>query len=171
MLKEEMAKALNEQVNKELYSSYLYLAMAAYCSDKGLGGFANWLEVQAKEELTHAMKIYHYINERGGRSVLKAIDIPPKDFDGVTHIFKETLKHEQFVTSCINELVDLSLKLKDHATNSFLQWFVNEQVEEEANAQEILDQLSLIGDEGRGLFMLNKELGTRVFVDETVEAE
>ena len=171
MLKEEMSKALNVQVNKEIYSAYLYLAMAAYCSDKGFSGFANWLEVQFKEELTHAMKMYHFINERGGRAVLNAIDAPPKDFDGIKHIFTEILKHEQFVTSCIDELVDLSLKLKDHATNSFLQWFVNEQVEEEANVQEILDQLNLIGDEGRGLFMLNKELGTRVFVDETAQTE
>lgn len=161
MLKENMDKALNGQVNAELYSSYLYLSMEAYFEDKGLGGFAHWMRVQAQEELFHAMRIYDHIGERGGRVVLDQIKAPPKEWDSPLAVFEAVYGHEQLVTGLINKLVDLAIEEKDHATNNFLQWFVKEQVEEEATASEIVEKLKL-ASEGNGLFMMDKELGQRV---------
>ena len=158
-----MEVALNEQLNKEIYSAYLYLSMSAYCTHIGLKGVANWFMVQYQEEMMHAMKIYDYINNQGGQVKLMAIDAPPTEFESPLDMFKKTLKHEKFITKCINDLVDLAIKEKDHATNIFLQWFVTEQIEEEANDNDILAKLKLVGKKGDALLMLDKELAARVF--------
>jgi ferritin len=171
MLKERVLKMLNEQINAEQYSAFLYLSMSAWYEDKGLPGFANWMYVQYQEELTHANKIFKYLAERGGRIELKAIDQMPTEFENVISIAEMTLEHEQHVTSLIDKCVDVAIEERDHATQSFLKWFVDEQVEEEANASEILDNLKLIGDRGNGLFMLDKELRQRKFTDETEAAD
>lgn len=173
MLKERVLKALNEQVNAEQYSALLYLSMSAWFEDKGLPGFANWMYVQYQEELTHANKIFKYVVERSGKAELKAIEQMPTEFDSVIDVVEKTLAHEQHVTELINNLVDVANEERDHATQSFLQWFVDEQVEEEANVTEILDSLKLIEGEGKGngLFMLDRELRQRVFVDATQAAE
>lgn len=164
MISEKMQEALNEQVNAELYSSYLYLSMAAYFKGINLNGFARWMEAQALEELTHAMKFYGFIQERNGEVTLKPIEGPPTRWDSPLAAFEDAYKHEQKVTSLINNLVDLSLEEKDHASNNFLQWFVSEQVEEEASADEVVQQLKLLGDaKGGGLFLLDRELGQRTF--------
>ncbi len=167
MLKEKILNALNEQINAEMHSAYLYLSMSAYFEDKGLGGFANWMKVQYQEELSHSLKFFDYVNERGGRVILKPIDAVPTEFDGVVDVYEKTLEHEQKVTGLINSLMDIAVECSDHATQSFLQWFVDEQVEEEANVTELLDNLKLINGQGNGVFMLNRELKSRVFVDET----
>lgn len=164
MLSEKMATALNEQINKELYSAYLYLSMSAYSTYIGLKGFANWFMVQYQEELTHVMKIYDYINDQGRQVKLKAITQPPTEFGSGLEMFEKTLAHEKFVTKRINDLVNLAIDEKDHATNIFLQWFITEQIEEEANDNEIISKLKLVGKEGNGLFMIDRELATRIFV-------
>ena len=164
MLSKKMEAALNEQLNKEIYSAYLYMSMSAYSTYIGLKGFANWFMVQYQEEMMHAMKFYDYINNKGGRVKLMAIDAPPTEFQSPLDMFDKTLKHEQFVTKRINDLVDLAIKEKDHATNIFLQWYVTEQIEEEANDSDIIAKLKLVGETGEGLFMLDKELAARVFV-------
>ncbi len=169
MLSKAMEKELNEQINKELYSAYLYMAMAGYAASIGLKGFQNWFSVQAKEEFTHADKFYNFIIERGGRVKLAAIDEPPLDYDQAQGAFEETLKHERFVTERINKLVALARKESDFATDNFLQWFIAEQVEEEASADEILQQLKLAGNTGNGLFMIDQELAARVFVPPTTQ--
>ena len=167
MLKEKILKALNEQINAEQYSALLYLSMSAWLETKGLAGFANWMYVQYQEELTHANKIFKYVVERGGKVELKGIEQMPVDFESVVSIAEMTLEHEQHVTSLINNLVDIAIEERDHATRSFLTWFVDEQVEEEANASEILDNLKLTSGHGNGLFMIDRELQKRTFVDET----
>lgn len=166
MISKKMADALNEQINRELYSAYLYQAMAAYAEYTGLSGFANWFMVQYKEETEHATRFYHYILEQGAQIQLKSIAEPPQNFESPLQMFEETLKHEQFVTKSIYDLVDLSIEEKDHATHIFLQWFVTEQVEEEANDNEIISKLKLAGEKGNGLFMIDKELAARTFVSE-----
>ena len=168
MLSKKMVDSLNEQINKELYSSYLYLSMAAYAANKGLLGFANWFYVQVKEELAHTEKFYQYVNQQGGRITLKAIEQPPKDFGSPLGLFKKTLEHEQKVTRMIYTLVDIARKERDHATEAFLQWFVTEQVEEEANATENVQKLTLIGKDGNGLLTIDNKLATRVFVPPVV---
>ena len=167
MLSERMMEALNAQLNRELYSAYLYLSMSAYSTFKGLKGFANWFMVQYQEEVVHAMKIYSYVNNQGGQVKLLAITQPPTEFGSPLQMFEKTLEHERFVTKSINELVDLASHEKDHATAIFLQWFVTEQVEEEANDNEIISRLKLVGSDGNGLLMLDKELAARVFVPPT----
>lgn len=169
MLSKSMEKALNGQINAEMYSSYLYLAMAAYFEDVGLGGFAKWMEGQAQEELFHAMKFYAYVNERGGRVKLAAIDEPPSKWKTPLSCFENVLEHEQKVTGLINDLVNLAIDEKDHATNNFLQWFVAEQVEEEDTASGILDKLKLMGEAAGGMFMIDQELGQRVFTPPAAE--
>jgi ferritin len=159
----KMEKAINEQINAELYSAYLYLAMAAYFESANLPGFANWMRVQFQEELAHAMKFYDHMIERNGRVELKAISAPAKSWKGVVPVFEETLAHEREVTALIHKLVDLALKLGDHATNAMLQWFVNEQVEEESTAERILEELKMIADNSSAMFMMNRELAARVF--------
>jgi len=163
MLKSKVEKALNEQINKEMYSAFLYMGMSAYTDSKGWPGFANWFMVQYQEEMEHAMKLYHYIQDQGSRVILEAIDKPPAEFGTPLEMFKQTLAHEQLVTRSINDLMDLSVQEKDHATQIFLQWFVTEQVEEENNDQTIIDQLKFVGPDGNGLFMLDRELGTRMY--------
>jgi len=161
MMKDKIQKALNAQMNMELSSSYLYLAMAAYFESENLSGFAHWMKVQSGEEYGHALKIYGYINQRNGRVNLAKIDAPKSEWKGAEEVFTETLKHEQSVTNSIDQLVDLTITEKDHATNTFLQWFVTEQVEEEATAMNILDKIKMIGDNRNGLFLLDRELGMR----------
>lgn len=169
MLSQKMLKALNEQVNKEIYSAYLYLSMSAHCSYIGLDGFANWFMVQYQEETVHAMKIYSYINGQGEKVVLQAIEKPPSEFGTPMEMFQATLKHEQFITTSIHGLVTLSLEEKDYATQIFLQWFVTEQIEEEGNDNEIISKLKLIGDDSSSLFVLDKELSLRVFTPPVAE--
>ena len=163
MLKSNIEKAINRQINAELWSGYLYLSMSSYFESKGLKGFANWMWIQAREETAHAMRLYSYVNERGGRVKLAPIDKVPTEWKSPLHVFQQTYKHEQKVTSLINNLLELSIKEKDHATSNMLQWFVDEQVEEEASADEILQRLKLIGENGNGLFMMDKELTQRTF--------
>ncbi len=163
MLKKKMLKALNEQINAEMFSAYLYLSMEAYYQSISLGGFASWMRVQAQEEMTHAMKFYDFVNERGGKVTLEAIDKPESTWETPLAAFEAVLQHEEHVTDLINNLVDLAITEKDHATNNFLQWFVSEQVEEEASASEIVEKLKLIRDNPSALFMVDSELGTRVF--------
>lgn len=161
MLNERMEEALNEQLNKEMYSSYLYLAMSAYSSSVGLPGFAHWFRVQVEEENIHAMKIFNYINDQGGRVKLKEIKEPPLEFGTAMDMFQQTLKHEQFITRSIHELVNLANVEKDEYTASFLQWYVKEQEEEEENDNEIIGKL-----EGKELneyvvFSVDAELAKR----------
>lgn len=163
MLKESVLKALNFQLNAELYSAYLYLSMEAYFESIDLNGFANWMRAQAQEELMHAMKFYDYIVRRGGRVTLSAIEGPQIDWDSPLAVFEHVYKHEQKVTGLINDLVDLTVSESDHATTNFLQWFVAEQVEEEESANGVLQRIKLTGDSKSGLFMLDSELGQRVF--------
>ena len=157
-----MQEALNNQMNAELYSSYLYLSMAAYYQSIDLNGFTHWMHCQAKEELFHGMKIYKYLNERGGRAVMKPIEGPITDWESPMAVSEYTYKHEQKVTGLINDLVNLAIEEKDHTTNNFLQWFIKEQVEEEASASEVVQKLKLTGGEGNGLFLLDSELGQRL---------
>ncbi len=164
MIDHKMQDALNKQINAEIYSSYLYLSMAAYYQDLNLPGFANWMRVQVQEENFHAMKFFDALAERGGRVLLDVIAAPPTEWASPLDVFEYTYKHEQLVTSLINNLVDLSVELKDHAANNLLQWFVAEQVEEEANADGIVKKLKLMGDAPGGLFMIDQELAARVFV-------
>jgi ferritin len=161
MLSKKMEKAINEQIKNELYSSYLYLAMSAHCESENLAGFATWLKFQAQEELEHALKFYAYVNERGGRVELHAIDKPPMEFASPLAIFEEVLAHEQKVTAMINALYELALEEKDYPSQIMLQWFIDEQVEEEASAGEILEMLKMIGDKGQALFMMDRQLGQR----------
>lgn len=163
MLSKKMVKAINGQINKELYSAYLYLGMASYSASLGLNGFANWFGIQVKEELLHAQKMYDYVNQQGEIVKLDAIDSPEQDFKGPEDIFSRTLKHEQKVTAMINNLVSVAREENDNATGIFLQWFVTEQVEEEASASEILQRIKLVGGKGDGLFMIDKDLAQRVF--------
>jgi ferritin len=169
MISKKMEDALNAQVNAELYSSYLYLSMESYFKAQNLNGFANWMRIQTQEEVVHATKIYDFINERNGRVILKTIEGPETEWDSALAVFKAAYEHEQKVTSLINNLVDLAIKEKDHATNSFLQWFVNEQVEEEASADGIVQQLKMMENAPGGMFMLDRELGQRVFTPPATE--
>jgi ferritin len=169
MLSDAMNKALNDQVKWEMYSSYLYLSMSAYFADLGMAGFAQWMRAQAQEELFHAMRFYDYINERGGRVMLQPIDAPQHEWKNTIDAFEETLKHEQHVTARINNLANLALDERDHATSIFLQWFISEQVEEEDSVKDILGKLRMINGEGQGMLMLNTELGTRVFTPPVVK--
>jgi len=167
MIKEIIQDALNKQINPELYSSYLYLSMSAYFESINLKGCANWMRVQTQEELVHAMKFYDYLIERGGKVVLSSIESPPTEWPSPLAIFENAYQHEQKVTGLINKLVDLAIVEKDHATNNFLQWFVSEQVEEEASADEVVQKIKLMGDTHGGIFMLDRELAQRVFTPPT----
>ncbi len=163
MLSEKMCDALNKQVNEELYSAYLYMAMAADFESKNLSGFATWMRVQVQEEMTHAVKLFDYINERGGRVALEAIAKPTAEWESPLAAFEAAYKHECHISECINKLVDLARAESDHATENFLQWFVTEQVEEEASTDAVVKKLQLLGGAGNGLFMMDRELGQRVF--------
>lgn len=163
MMTDKMTKALNDQINAEMYSAYLYLAMSSYFSSINLDGMATWMRVQAQEEMFHGMKIYDFVNERGGRAVMQAIDQPPAEWVSALAVFENALAHEQKVTSLINNLVDLSMAERDHATTIFLQWFVTEQVEEEATATGVVNKLKMVGHDASSLFALDQELGQRIF--------
>ena len=163
MISKKLQNAINKQINKELYSEYLYLSMAAYLESIGLEGFANFFKVQVQEERFHTMKFFDYVNERGGRVVLEAIDRPQIEFKSPVEIFEIAYKHEQYVTKLINELMEAAIKENDHAAKSFLNWYIDEQVEEEASMDKILNQLKMIGGKGQGMLMLDKELATRTF--------
>jgi ferritin len=169
MLSEKMNTALNDQINAELYSAYLYMSMNAYFKSINLDGFAAWMQAQTVEETEHAQKLYDYVNQRGGRVVLGAIDAPPRDWTSPLAVFEDTLTHEQKVTGLINNLMEIALAEKDHATQIFLQWFVTEQVEEEESVGGVLEQLKLMGAAQGGLFMLDRELGKRKQGDESSE--
>ena len=161
MLSQKMQSAMNKQINAELHSAYIYLSMAAYFESKNLPGFANWMRVQAQEEVGHAMKFYDFIHERRGRVLLEPIAGVPTEWESPMAVFENALLHEQKVTGMIHDLVNLAIEERDHAANSFLQWFVDEQVEEEASADAIVQQLKLIGDSGQGLFLLDREMAQR----------
>jgi len=163
MLSEKMVKSINNQINREIYSAYLYMGMASFAVSEGMAGVANWFNVQVQEELSHANKLYDYVNQQGGRIMLLDIEAPPQDFKTVNDLFQKTLEHEKVVTGLINGLVDIARAENDHATEIFLQWFVTEQVEEEANAMDILQRLKLMGSEGNALFLLDTELAKRVY--------
>jgi ferritin len=163
MLTEKMQKALNEQLNWELYSSYLYLSMSAHFHSVVLMGFANWMRVQALEELIHAGKFFDFINNRGGTVSLQTIQGPETSWPSPLAAFEAALGHERKVTMRINDLVDLALQEKDHATHIFLQWFVTEQVEEESSVGDVINKLKLTAEQAGGLFMVDQELAARVF--------
>jgi ferritin len=169
-INKKIEDAINKQVNAEIYSAYLYLGMSAKCTEMNLKGMANWFYVQAQEEMTHAMKFYRFVLERGGSAVLPAIEGVRTDWKAPLEMFEAAYEHEQKVTALIHNIVDIALAERDHATASMLNWFVDEQVEEEANASEIAEKLKLIGESKDGLFMLDKDLTARVFVDSTQPA-
>ncbi len=164
MICERMEKAFLEQINKELFSEYLYLSMKAYFANLNLNGFVNWMDVQVQEERAHAMGMFDYVLERGGKVELEAINKPQTSWNGPLDVFKAVLAHEQFITSSINALMDVAEETKDRAAMIFLNWYLKEQVEEEANVGNVLAQLELIGDDKNALFALDKELSTRTFV-------
>jgi ferritin len=161
MLNESLEEALNEQINAELYSEYLYLSMAAYYADEGLPGFASWMRAQADEERAHAMRIYDFVIERDGRVTLETIDSPPTEWSGPADAFEAAYEHEVEISGMIDDLVALAREENDNATENMLQWFVAEQVEEEATAQDVLDKLTHVGDDGPGLLMVDQELAQR----------
>ncbi|MFO7902665.1 MAG: ferritin [Planctomycetota bacterium] len=162
MFNARIQEAFNDQLNAELYSAYLYLSMSAYFDSQNLAGMASWMRIQAREELSHAMKFFDFINERDGRVVLRQLDVPKSKWDSALNVFEEALGHEEKVTASINHLVDLALTEKDHASNTFLQWFVTEQIEEESNAKSIVDKLKMVGDNPVALYMVDGQLGQRV---------
>jgi len=163
MISEKIQDAFNKQINAETFSAYLYLSMAAYFDEMNLGGFSTWMKCQAQEEMVHAMKFYDFIIERGGRVKLTAIGAPEISWASPLAAFEAAYSHEQLVSSLINNLVDLAIEERDHASKPFLDWFVTEQVEEEATADGVVQQLKLIEGAPQGLFMLDRELGQRVF--------
>jgi ferritin len=163
MISKKMVQALNKQLNNEIYSAYLYLAMSSYTTSVGLKGAANWFMVQYQEEMVHAMKIYDYVNSQGEHARLDAIAAPPAEYGTLLSMFEQTLNHEKFITKSINDLMDLAMKEKDHATQIFLQWFVTEQIEEEGNDNDIIAKLKLVGENPQGLMMVDSGLATRVF--------
>ncbi len=163
MISKTMQQLLNDQIQKELYSSYFYLSMRAWFAAQNLDGFANFFDVQEKEERDHAMKFYHYVLHVGGDIALQAIQAPPADFASPISVFEDTYKHEQYVTASIYTLMDQAVTEKDHKTQAFLQWFVTEQAEEESTAEGILTKLRRVGDNSQGLFMMDAELAKRVY--------
>jgi len=163
MINEKMEKAFNDQINAELYSEYLYLSMKAYFETLNLKGFVNWMDVQVQEEHAHAMGMFDYVNSRGGRVILKAIDAPETDWESPLAVFEHILKHEELVTSLINKLADVAEETKDRAAMGFVNWYIKEQVEEEDNVGNVLATLRLIENDKHALLALDKELATRVF--------
>ena len=162
MVSSKVQQALNKQLNAEFYSSYLYLSMSAYFESNDLQGFAKWFRLQAQEEYSHAMKIFDYLNHISGKITLSKIEDPKTKWNSFLSVFQDTSGHEKEITKAINDLVDLAISEKDHATANFLQWFVSEQIEEEATAQQNVKKMEMIGDSKSGLYMLNREFGSRV---------
>jgi ferritin len=156
-----MVAGINDQVAKEFYAAYLYLSMAAYCDAKNLAGFAHWMRMQHQEELSHALRLFDFLLERGERVALQGIEKPPTDFGSPLDVMKAALAHEQKVTASINELYELADKEKDYPTQLMLQWFINEQVEEERSVGDIIAQLELAGDSGAALLMMDRQLAGR----------
>ena len=168
-MNEKIEKMINDQMNFEFYSGYIYKAMAAYCDSIDLTGFANWLKVQVEEETYHAEKMYNYLLERGARPSWTEVPGPPKDWDSVKAVFENALEHEKIVTDRINKIMTAAIEANDHASRSFLNWYVDEQVEEEASVDSILKKLELVKESGHGLFMMDKDLSARVFTPPTGE--
>ncbi len=165
-MNEAVEKALNDQINEELSSYYIYLSMQAYFESESLDGFATWMELQAREEVEHGMRIFRFLNDRGGRVKLQAIEEPKQDWDSPLEAFEDAYEHEQYITGTINDLVDLAEKHDDKATLNMLDWFVEEQVEEEATTEAIVEKLKMVGDSGAGLLALDKSLAGRSVTDE-----
>lgn len=168
MISNEMADRLNDQLNKEFYSAYLYLAVSTVCSRKGFNGAANWFYIQYQEENAHALKLFRYLDNQSVDIELKSIASPELEEGGFIDAFEASLAHEQKMTNWLNNLSNFAFQEKDHATYSILQWYVTEQVEEEATLSQIIDQIRIVGDNGLGLLTIDKELSTRIFVDPTV---
>jgi len=162
MVSSKVQQALNKQLNAEFYSSYFYLSMSAYFESNDLQGFAKWFRLQAQEEYSHAMKIFDYLNHISGKITLSKIEDPKTKWNSFLSVFQDTSGHEKEITKAINDLMDLAISEKDHATANFLQWFVSEQIEEEATAQQNVKKMEMIGDSKSGLYMLNREFGSRV---------
>jgi ferritin len=160
-LSKKMTTALNDQINMEVASAYIYLSMSTYCTEANLKGAASWLRIQWGEELEHATKLIDYVGERGGSVALKAIAQPPVKFKSLLDVFEQVLAHEQKVTAAIHKIYDLAVTEKDYASQTFLQWYVNEQVEEENSPAEIIGMLRLVGDNGAALLMVDRQLGER----------
>jgi ferritin len=169
MIGKKMLDAINSQINAEFFSAYLYMSMSSYFSSIGMPGAANWMRIQALEEMTHGEKFCNYVEERGGRVILTAIEAPETQWDGALAAFEAVLAHEQKVTSLINGLMDVAIAEKDHAASMFLQWFIGEQVEEEASAQAVIDQIKLAGESKGGMLMIDRELGSRTFTPPAAE--
>jgi ferritin len=167
MISEKMNDALNLQLNKELFSSYLYLSMASYFDSLNLTGMKHWMTLQAEEEYEHSMKFLDFIQKTGGRVVLDKIEKPQTEWESPKKAFEDAYAHEQFITKSINELTDLAIEERDHSTRTFLQWFIDEQVEEEANANDIVQRFNLVGESKSGLYMLDRELGGRTNNEES----
>ena len=163
MLNKKIEEALNAQINAEMWSAYLYLSMAAYCHSNGKPGMGNWFEVQFQEEQAQAKILFNYVIQRGGKVTLAQIDAVPTEWNSILDVFESTLAHEQKVTALINNLFALTTAENDYATQSALKWFIDEQVEEEETAQNIIDNLKMIDGNGYGLYMLDKELGARTY--------
>jgi ferritin len=171
MLKKNIEQAINRQINAEFWSAYLYLSMSTYFHSLNLNGFASWMRVQTQEELTHAMRFYDHVIERGGRVKLTSIEAVPTEWKSPLHAFEDTYAHEQKVTGLINDIMKQAVEEKDYATMNMLQWFIDEQVEEEASADAIVQKLKLVGKEGSGLFMIDQELSQRVFTPPPSKAD
>lgn len=161
MLSTNLQAAFNDQINKELYSAYLYLGMSAWCEDANLPGAAHWLQAQAQEEQSHAMKFYGYVHDRGGKVTLEAIAKPEQEYASLLDLFEQVLEHERKVTALINGLYKTALAESDYPAQVILQWFINEQVEEEKNATMIVETLKMVGTQGASLFMVDRQLGAR----------
>ena len=164
-MKENMVKAINEQINFELYSSYLYMGMSVYFKSINLLGFAHWMEVQVKEELAHALKLYHYLSDRGSVPFFEAIPSPEQNWGSAAEVFRKAYQHEKLVTSRFSDLMDIGIRESDHITNMHIQWYLNEQIEEESTTLGISQKLELIKSDVNALLALDKELSTRVFID------
>ncbi len=161
MIGKKMQKAISDQITAEFYSSYLYLAMSAWCETQNLKGFAGWMRIQSEEEKEHAFKLFDYLVNRGGSVMLGALEAPPGDFDSVQDVFEKTLAHEKEVTASIHKLNEMAMQEKDYATSTHLQWFITEQVEEEASAEEILNQIKMVEGRPGSLFYIDRHVGKR----------
>ncbi len=167
MISKNLQKAIVEQLNKEFHSAYIYLGMSAYCSKEGFNGAASWFLIQYQEEVAHGMKMFKYLEDQSASINLPAIESVKVEYKSLLDVFKKSLAHEQYMTKNLNNLSDIAMKEKDHATYNLLQWYVTEQVEEEATVSEIIDHIKLVGDNGYGLYTIDKELAQRSFVDPT----
>lgn len=164
MISKKLQDAINVQINKELFSEYLYISMQAWFANQNLDGFATWMDVQGQEERFHAMRFFNYLIARGGKVELKPIAGPTVDFKSPLAVFKAALEHEQAMSKSINELMEVAIKEKDHSARGMLQWYVNEQVEEEASVDKVIHHLEMVKDDPHAIFMLDNQLGTRVFI-------